>query len=41
MLPGGTRVVRVIYRRMLPGLDLQCADPARPPTTGGEELDDL
>ena len=26
---------------MLPGLDLYCADPTQPLTTGGEKLDDL
>ena len=38
MLPGGSRKVRTIFWRMLPGLDLYYADPPQPLTTAVEEL---
>lgn len=40
MLPGGTRILYIVPH-MVPGLRLVYAEPAQPPTTAGEELDDL
>ena len=40
MLPGGSRIICMIYHRF-PGLDMYCTDPAQPLTTAGGELDDL
>lgn len=40
MLPGGTRVIRMV-ERMISGFDLYRADPAQPLTTaGGDEVGD-